>query len=210
MPGRIIPLRYEITDWHQLPGARSNTDPTLRIRVTDFINSTVFEGVRIQVVHPQYGIMFACCVNTSGRIPSWDPDAFLTTEQILTALRQLGFIIFFTTKPTLNSATREFLQGCVVTGYTHIRWAVRDTGLPHVAYDSEGKDYRYWRDPKKERIIICFNEDKRPELCQQCIKPIRSFDGDIMQVSVNENTALDFSWLPLRMPLYIQSILDNT
>ena len=210
MPARTMPLRYEITDWHQAAGARSNTDPTLRIVITDFIHSDVFEGVRIQVRHPQYGILFACVVNTSGRLTSWDETAFLTTDQILAGLRQLGFVIYFKQKPVLNEATRRFLEGCVVTGYTHIRWAVREKTRQKVAYDVSGNDIFLRRPPKKERIVICFNEDKRPELCQQAIKPIREFDGDIMQVSVNENKQLDFSWLTIWMPLEIQSILDHT
>ena len=210
MPGRVVPLRYEITDWHQAIGARSNTDPSLRITVTDFIHSDIFEGIRIQVKHPQYGILFACIVNASGRLTSWDETAFMSTGQILIALRQLGFVIYFKEKPVLNEETRVFLMGCYIAGYTHIRWAVREWSTQDIAYDVAGNDYKLRRKPKRERIIICFNEDKRPDFCEQCIPPIREFDGDIMQVSVNENKKLDFSWLPVWMPLEIKSLIDKT
>lgn len=209
MPGRIMPLQYEIDDWHQLPGARSNADPTLRIKITDFIHSAVFEGLRIQVRHPQYGILFSCIVNTSGRLTSYDPNACLEPDQILTALRQLGFEVKFKTKPVLNQPTIEFLEGCLATGYTHIRRAVREWTPQRIAYTADGNDYRRIRPGKKEHIIICFNEDKKPFYTDQCIKPIRIFDGDVMEVSPNENTDLDFSWLPWDKPIHIESILTR-
>lgn len=209
MPGRIIPLQYAIDDWHQLPGARSNTDPTMRIKVTDFVHSDILEGLRIQVHHPQYGILFSCLVNTNGRLTSWDQAAFLTTPQILIALKQLGFVIFFKERPKLNLETRKFLESCLITGYTDIRWAIRGRSQ-HIAYTSEGNDFKRIKPGIKERIIICFNEDKRPELLEQCIKPIKEFNGDVMQVSPNENKKLDFSWLSFDMPVHIKNILKES
>lgn len=214
MPGRIMPLHYEITDWHQAIGARSNTDSTLRIKVTDFIHSEIFEGIRLQVRHPQYGILFSCIVNASGRLIAPDENAFLSTAQILIALRQLGFIIDFKEKPVLNQATREFLEGCLAAGYTHIRWALKERhrhhGDPPILVTPDHRDHKARRTDKRERIIICFNEEKRPSYCEQCIPPIRIFGGDVMQVSVNDNKDLDFSWLPINMPLHIQSLLSET
>lgn len=210
MPGRIVPLQYAIDNWHQLPGARSNTDPTMRIKVTDFVHSDILEGLRIQVHHPQYGILFSCLVNTSGRLTSWDQSAFLTTPQILIALRQLGFIISFKERPILNSETRRFLESCLITGYTHIRWAVCEKRSQQVAYTSEGNDFRRINSKIKERVIVCFNEDKRPELLEQCIKPIKEFKGDVMRISPNENKRLDFSWLSMDIPVHIEDILKES
>lgn len=210
MPGRTIPLQYAIDNWHQLPGARSNTDPTLKIKITDFIHSDVLEGLRIQVSHPQYGILFSCLVNTSGRLTSWDQSAFLTTPQILTALKQLGFVIQFKERLTLNQETRDFLQGCLIAGYTHIRWAVKEKPFQLISYTAEGDDSKHRQYSKKKKIIICFNEDKKPQFLNQSIKPIRNFDGDVMEVSPNENKDLDFSWLAFDTPLHIEDILKQS
>ena len=79
MPYHIQPLHYAIDDWHQLPNATSNTDPNLKIQVSDFINSDIFQGVRIQVMHPQYGVLFSCITQVSGRLVSWDSDSFSFT-----------------------------------------------------------------------------------------------------------------------------------
>lgn len=211
MPGRVVPHTYAIDNWHQAPGARSATDPTLRIQVTDFINSDILEGVRIQVKHPQYGVLFACTTGTKGRLVSYDKDAFLTTKQILTALRQFGFDIHFKLCPVLDEATKKFLEGCLATGYTHIRWAVR-------IWTPWRLEHYHWCDHPhaikktpgmKERVVICFNETKRPYLINQFIKPIVDFDGDIMEVSPDDNPKLNFEWLPSDMPYQISSLLTK-
>jgi hypothetical protein len=55
-------------------------------------------------------------------------------------------------------------------------------------------------------VVVLFDENRTPELLRQYPPPIKNFGGDIMEVDLAKNTALDFSWLSL--PMNIQSILD--
>ena len=42
------PLRYEISDWHQLTDVQSNNSRDLSIRVSDIIHSDILTGLRIR------------------------------------------------------------------------------------------------------------------------------------------------------------------
>lgn len=194
MPYHVKPLRYAIDDWHQLPQARSNLDPSLRVRVSDFVQSEILQGTRVEVVHPQYGILFAGLSNANGRLV--DADFQLATEDILTALRQLGFDVFFKTNIKVEPDTLAFLESCKTAGYTHIR------RVPFCKYSPAISKVI------TKHIIICFNENTHPELVEQYIKPLVRLDGDIMRVSPNNNPNLDFSWLS-DMPMHIESIITD-
>lgn len=207
MPYHTSYLKYAISDWHQLPNARSNTDPTLKIRVTDFVNSDILQGTRIQVTHPQYGVLLSFMVNLSGRIVSSISDIEITTDIILAALSEFGFDVQFNNSPKLNEATQVFLQGALNSGYTHIRWAIKKH-LPIPSGQSSKGNCTH--DPctgRKERIVICFNESKRPDFLKQYIEPIENFGGDVMEVSPDRNPRLDFSWLDF--PMHIKSVLTD-
>ena len=95
MPMDIEPKYYAIDNWRQACNATSNTDPTLKIKYTQFVNNACLEGGRIQVVHPEFGVVFSCFTQASGTMVDYDPNAFLDTPSILLALRQLGFDIKF-------------------------------------------------------------------------------------------------------------------
>lgn len=196
MPYHVYPLRYAIDNWHQASNAKSNTDPTLRIRVSDFINSDILIGVRLQVTHPQYGILFSCLTRAEGRLIDSEFSG-MTTEQILNALGQLGFDIRFKEHPRVTANTLAFLRGALECGYTHVRWITKTTyGI------ACGLNTR-----SSTKIVICFNAVNHPELVKQYVPPIENFGGDIMEVSPNDNPNLDFSWLSV--PMEIQSILNN-
>lgn len=200
------PLLYAIDDWHQLPNAKSNTDPTLKIKVTDFVNSDVFQGVRVQVIHPQYGVLLSFMSNATGRLVSYDKNAFLTTNQILLALKQFGFDIRFKENVAVNPATFQFLQGAKEAGYTHVRWAIKYHTI-NQPKTMTGNCLALECARKHQRIVICFNENRRPELLNQYIPPIKEFGGDIMEVSPDRNRNLDFSWLDV--PMHIDSVLTD-
>lgn len=196
MPYHIRPLTYAIDNWHQLVNAISNTDPTLKIRVSDFVNSDILQGTRIEVIHPQYGVLFACMTNTSGRLTSWDTGAQLTTQNIITALAQLGFDIIFKTHIQVTIPTREFLDAAKNAGYTHIRRII------YKKYNNEIGTFA------SKGLIVCFNEVTHPELLNQFIAPLTRLDADIMRVSPNNNPKLDFTWL-LDIPMHINSVLTD-
>lgn len=196
---------YAIDDWHQLLNARSNSDPTLRIKITDFFNSDILEGVRISVHHPQYGILFATVQLSAGRLVNYDLSSRLTPEQVLTALKQFGFDIRFNSNPRLNKETIAFLTGAKAAGYTHVRWAIKKHSGNK--YSTVGNCVYTGCVQNHQRVVLCFNENKRPEFLSQYIKPIKNFGGDVMVVSPNNNPNLDFSWLTF--PMYIDSVLTD-
>lgn len=199
MPYHIQPKHYAIDNWHQAVNALSNTDPTLRIRVTDFVSSSILQGVRLEVVHPQYGILFACLTQATGRLVAADSAIGLTTTQIIAALTQLGFSIRFKDTIQVDEPTREYLVAARAAGYTHARWApirIKSTIQPAT-----------WVTVDR---VICFNENKNPELLVQYIRPLTlktNTQWAVMIVSPDNNPRLDFSWLTL--PMEIDSVLNN-
>lgn len=200
------PKYYAIDNWRQATNCISNVDKSLKIRYTQFVNSHVLEGGRIQVVHPEFGVVFAAFTSASGTLVDYDADAFLDTKTILKGLRQLGFDIRFKTNPQINAVTLEYLKSALGLGYTSIRWCIKRhkkqtnstiyTGNCRVKGCAEGHTH----------VVVLFDENKRPELLNQYPPPIKNFGGDIMEVDLVKNPRLDFSWL--NMPVHIQSILD--
>lgn len=207
MPRDIEPRYYAIDNWQQITNATSNIDPTLKVKYTQFLNSSILEGGRIQVVHPEYGILFSCLTNASGFLVDYDPNAFLDTQSILLALRQLGFDIRFKTNPSINSATREYLQSALDMGYDSIRWCIKKHKVQTDSMVWNGNCLKKGCAERNTRIIICFDSNKRPEFLNQYIKPIQNFGGDVLEVDTTKNPKLDFSWLIL--PMNIQSILNE-
>ena len=95
------PLRYDISDWHQLTDVRSNNSRDLSIRVSDIIHSDILTGLRIRIEHKTFGTLFTYVVGASGSIIS-EPDSGITYEltkdQILAELARYGFLVTYTTK----------------------------------------------------------------------------------------------------------------
>lgn len=205
MSAVIEPKYYAIDNWRQAANATSNVDPSLRIRYTQFCNSHIIEGGRLQVVHPEYGILFACLVNATGSLVDYDADAFLNTESILLALRQLGFDIRFKINPKINADTRQFLESALQLGYTSVRWAIKKHLIQTNSKVYTGNCIHKGCVEGHVRVVICFDSNKRPEFLNQYIAPIKNFGGDILEVDFSKNPHLDFSWLLL--PMDIESIL---
>ena len=207
MPMDIEPKYYAIDNWRQACNATSNTDPTLKIKYTQFVNNACLEGGRLQVVHPEFGVVFSCFTQASGTMVDYDPNAFLDTPSILLALRQLGFDIKFKVNPVINSATRQYLQSAWNMGYTSIRWAVKQYPRKTDATVYGDKYIHKEIIEAHTRVVICFDENKRPDYMNQFIQPIKNFSGDVMVVDLAKDPSLDFSWLSV--PMNIQSILQE-
>ena len=203
----IEPKYYAIDNWRQACNATSNTDPTLKIKYTQFVNNACLEGGRLQVVHPEFGVVFSCFTQASGTMVDYDPNAFLDTPSILLALRQLGFDIKFKINPVINSATRQYLQSAWNMGYTSIRWAVKQYPRKTDAAVYGDKYIHKEIIEAHTRVVICFDENKRPDYMNQFIQPIKNFSGDVMVVDLAKDPSLDFSWLCV--PMNIQSILTE-
>lgn len=200
------PKYYAIDNWRQATNCVSNIDPSLKIRYTQFVNSHILEGGRIQVVHPEFGVVFAAFTAASGTLVDYDADAFLSTPEILKGLRQLGFDIRFKTNPQINAATLEYLRAALELGYTTVRWCIKKHKRQTNSMEYTGNCRIRGCAEAHTHVVVLFDENKTPELLRQYPPPIKNFGGDIMEVDMAKNTALDFSWLIT--PMNIQSILD--
>ena len=118
------PLRYSITDWHQLKGIQSNNSRLLHIAVADLIQANILTGLRIQVKHEQYGPLFTCVLNAQGSIVSEVNNNVVvepTTDEILAELNKWGFIVEFDQKLNLPQGQVDFLTELKALGYDKLR-----------------------------------------------------------------------------------------
>lgn len=107
-----LPLRYKISSWHQLPQCMSNNSIELKISVTDFINNNNLSGTRIQVMHPELGVLFACVVNADGNIISCakcNQIFEFTPAQIISELEKYGFLIEYNPESSLSGDQLQYL-----------------------------------------------------------------------------------------------------
>lgn len=202
----FVPRYYAIDNWRQATNCVSNIDKSLKIRYTQFVNSHILEGGRIQVVHPEFGVLFSALTSASGTLVDYDADAFLSTPEILKALRQLGFDIRFKVNPEINAATRQYLESALALGFTTVRWCIKKHKVQSNSKVLTGNCRVRSCQERHVHIVVLFDENKTPELLRQYPPPIRNFGGDIMEVDIAKNPALDFSWLIV--PMNIRSILD--
>ena len=101
-------LRYRISDWHQLVDCKSNNSRKLHIQVSDFIQNDVLKGVRILLNHDDFGVLFACVINSSGMLldpVSKDSDIIyeMCPYQIICELQKYGFLIHYAPAKHLSS-----------------------------------------------------------------------------------------------------------
>ena len=124
MMNQMLPLRYKISSWRQLPDCRSNNDRELRIHVVDYFNNLELRGFRISVDHPRFGTLFACVLEARGRLIT-DIDEYgrseLSSEAILGELKKYGFYITYVPNENLPSETLEYLITLDKLGYDKIR-----------------------------------------------------------------------------------------
>lgn len=107
------PLRYQISNWKQLPNCKSNNSKQLHLHVTDFIQNNDINGVRITLNHDVYGELFSYVVNASGSLVSTfdkDIEYELTTDDILTQLAKYGFLITFHSWEDLSGDQVQYLM----------------------------------------------------------------------------------------------------
>lgn len=106
---QMTPLRYNISSWRQLPQCLSNTSRKLSLKITDFFNQANFAGFRISVVHELYGVLFSCCLNTSGPVvDSSVPD--MSTSAILEQLAKFGFNVSYNPRQHLSGEQISYLM----------------------------------------------------------------------------------------------------
>lgn len=129
------PLRYQISDWHQLPGCKSNNDKCLKISITDFIQDPRLSGTRISVEHPTFGNLFTYIVDLSGNLISnlslsSELQTHLSIDDILLQLSRFGFLITYKEYEHLSGNQLQFLMTINNLHFDKIRllnvWDVED------------------------------------------------------------------------------------
>lgn len=132
------PLRYNITDWHQLRDCLSNNSRDLRIVVSDIFNDDILTGLRIQVVHQLFGPLFVCVLNAEGElitVPTGSEQIEFTTERILQELAKYGFFVTFDEVKNLPQDQLDFLYTIMGLGYDKLRLlAVKGKDMPNQMY----------------------------------------------------------------------------
>ena len=109
----VPPLRYQISNWHQLSKCKSNNSKSLYISVTDFIQDNRLSGLRIQVMHNVFGALFTYIVGAKGGLVSkvYNSETHeLSTDQILLELGKYGFYITFKEYENLGGDQLAYLM----------------------------------------------------------------------------------------------------
>lgn len=111
------PLRYKISSWRQLPQCMSNNSRDLRITVTDLRENYFLTGFRIQVTHPEFGVLFSEVLDARGNAVTAlnnsdvsDMIFQLDTAHILEELHKYGFFVTYRPRETLPESTLEYLN----------------------------------------------------------------------------------------------------
>lgn len=198
----LPPLRYNISDWHQLPECKSNNSRELKLVVTDLIKNSVLEGVVIKVMHETFGVLFACTVGGSGNLLTTAKGLAspyeLPTATILQSLEVFGFYITFNKRAALKGDQLKFLMTLDNLGYDKIRL------LRVNCYEPKTGALNV------ETHIVAFMIDKCPNwLDNTCYEEEKTFVSllrrggvfDVSSLSVAHN--YDWSWLD-----YVANIKD--
>lgn len=186
-----MPLRYNISDWHQLTDVRSNNSRDLFITVTDFVQDKRLSGTRIQVNHRDFGVLFTCLVNAHGNMISELEENIiyeLTPKQILLQLEVFGFFVTFEPKKHLSGNQISFLMTLKCLGYDKLR-------VLNVWHSKNGvKSFKWY--------IVAFNIKHNPDWINNGYSPSEKEyatalqNGSAINVSALSNdNHWDWSWL---------------
>lgn len=127
-----MPLRFNISDWHQLCKVQSNNSRQLSITVQDLVSSNILTGLLIQVMHADYGCLFSCVVEGSGSLLTENAGHVheFTTAQILAELYKYGFDVTYNPRAHLPGSQVNFLMSLKPLGYDKLRvlnvWAIEN------------------------------------------------------------------------------------
>ena len=191
----MIPLRYEISNWHQLNQCKSNYSNDLSIRVSDFLSDPRLSATRITVHHDLFGDLYTVLVNAHGTIlDSQDTVVFQTPSEILVNLEKFGFLVQFSQREHLSGNQLQKLMTLQTIGFDKIR--------PLDVYDPIKK--------VTEKYIVTFIVEKNPKWLyinyyadkQEFLNAINTgIAMNISALSYYEN--MDWSWLD-----YVANISD--
>lgn len=193
-----MPLRYNISDWHQLVDVKSNNSRDLSISVSDFVQFDKLSGIRIQVNHKQFGVLFAYVINARGNMISVNENikCELTTEQLLNQLAVFGFNVTYEPKKHLSGNQLDFLMTIQGLGFDKLR-------ILNVWYTENSVITSKW-------YVVAFNIKENPEWINNGYSPSEKeytaalSNGSAMNISaLSKDKHWDWSWLD-----YVANISD--
>jgi len=120
VPLRTSPRRYRINKWTQLNKIPSDNSSAVRIKVSEYCNSEILQGININITDPKRGTVFAYTINAQGSLPNSQVNE-LSVEQILQELSRWGFNVEFSPEFNLSRAQSEFIRSFLNMGCTHMR-----------------------------------------------------------------------------------------
>lgn len=186
-----IPLRYNISDWHQLVDVKSNNSQDLYISVSDFVQDKILYGLRIQVKHKSFGVLFSCIVNAQGSLLSEICDNIIyefTPEQILLQLEVFGFMVTFNPRQHLPKNQIDFLSKLQGFQFDKIR-------ILNVWHSENGIKCFKW-------YVVAFNIKDNPDWINNGYSPSeKEFkqsleNGSAMNISaLSKDKHWNWSWL---------------
>lgn len=193
------PLRYNISDWHQLVDVKSNNSQDLYISVSDFVQDKRLYGLRIQVKHKSFGVLFSCIVNAQGSLFSEISENIIyefTPEQILLQLEVFGFLVTFNPRQHLPKNQIEFLRKLQGFQFDKIR-------ILNVWHSENGVKCFKW-------CVVAFNIKENPDWINNGYSPSeKEFkqsleNGSAMNISaLSKDNHWNWSWLN-----YVANISD--
>lgn len=196
-------LRYNITDWHQLVDVKSNTSNDLSIKVADINNSPALSGLRIRIVHKDYGTLFTCVLSADGNIISEDPsviDFEPSTDEILKTLAKYGFLVTYEQVNYLPTAQLDFLRSVKDLGYDKLRlltvWSIKN----------QTKEFRTY--------IVVFKIAENPQWINNAYSPsVQEYteslkNGSVINLSASSRTN-NWNWSWLDFVANIDDILNQ-
>lgn len=197
-----LPLRYKISDWHQLTKCKSNNSNKLKIEVSDFIQDNRLNGVRISIVHSDFGPLFTCVLNATGSIVDSLQDNItfeFTPIQILSELSKYGFLVTYKPVEVLPSSQLDYLITLSQLGYDKIRIL----NVYSYVGSTGDKSFKWY--------VVAFNADKNKYWLNNDYSPSdKEFvaamkNGSAMNISgISKTKSWSWSWLYG----YVANILD--
>lgn len=195
----VTPLRYKISNWNQLSKCLSNNSRQLRITVTDLIQNSNLMGLRISVVHPEFGTLFSTVLNASGSLVSADyvnsADS-LTNAQILNELAKYGFYVTYEGRSHLSENQLQYLRTLQDLHFNKLRKFI---------VNAQGPTFNV-----AETVIVVFDADPHLDWMNNEYQPCRSeldaalINGTAINISTISTTCgFDWSWLD-----YVANIED--
>lgn len=192
-----LPLKYSISDWHQLSQCLSNASRDLSISVSDLIQNDILTGLKLSVNHAQFGSIFTYIINPKGNLIYNKDVKDITSGQILDELSKYGFLVEFSPQKELSIDQLNYLKE-----------------IQNLHFDKIRKLSVHRTDGKCSEYVVAFMVSDNPRWLDNTYSTdLREFtdsitDGTAINMTLlSETRNYDWSWLDF--VANIQDIIDE-